>query len=395
MKIATSINAIAETREAVSAAYQELCQKLGDAPTWIAVHATEQHNGFTLMSTLRPLAPRAQIQGGTSCQGVMTEAGFKATEKGSLALFGLLDPLGAYGVGITPRIHDPRANGAAAIRQALAAAGKGSEKPALVWLTCAPGYEEDILLGIEDVLGPDVPVAGGSSADNNIAGGWSVFGNGNTFTNGLVVTAMYPSTPVHVAFSSGYFATPNIGKVTQAKGRVIETINNRPAAEVYNEWTHGAIKDMLGGGKVLSATSLAPLGRVVKQVGAIKYYQLSHPESVTRTGGLELFSKIEIGEEVTQMMGTKAGLVNRVGMMTNPALSRVRPGHIAGGLVIYCAGCMLTVQNDMETAVNGFRSAFQQQPFLGTFTFGEQGFFAGGSNRHGNLMVSAVVFEKE
>jgi hypothetical protein len=31
-------------------------------------------------------------------------------------------------------------------------------------------------------------------------------------------------------------------------------------------------------------------------------------------------------------------------------------------------------------------------PFLGAFTFGEQGAITDGANRHGNLMVSGLVF---
>jgi hypothetical protein len=32
------------------------------------------------------------------------------------------------------------------------------------------------------------------------------------------------------------------------------------------------------------------------------------------------------------------------------------------------------------------------KPFLGAFTFGEQGCFVGGENRHGNLMIATLVF---
>ena len=33
-------------------------------------------------------------------------------------------------------------------------------------------------------------------------------------------------------------------------------------------------------------------------------------------------------------------------------------------------------------------------PFLGSFTFGEQGCFPGGENRHGNLMISVLLFPR-
>ena len=68
---------------------------------------------------------------------------------------------------------------------------------------------------------------------------------------------------------------------------------------------------------------------------------------------------------------------------------------IAGALVVYCAGCMLTVQDDMARVADVIAEALGEAPFLGTFTFGEQGCFVGGENHHGNLMISVVVFQRD
>jgi hypothetical protein len=68
------------------------------------------------------------------------------------------------------------------------------------------------------------------------------------------------------------------------------------------------------------------------------------------------------------------------------------PDSIAGALVIYCAGCMLGIQPRMQEVVESLRGALGERPFLGTFTFGEQGCFVGGENRHGNLMISVLTF---
>jgi len=54
---------------------------------------------------------------------------------------------------------------------------------------------------------------------------------------------------------------------------------------------------------------------------------------------------------------------------------------------------MFTVKQRMDEVVSNLRSALgEETPFLGAFTFGEQGCFFGGENRHGNLMVSLVLF---
>lgn len=300
------------------------------------------------------------------------------------------------GVGSVENGSNPRAAGATAARKAIEAAGRSDEPPKLIWLTSAPGAEEDVLRGIEDVVGSDVPIAGGSAADNTIEGHWRQLANGEVYANGVVVTAIYPSTAVHYAFRSGYIGTECSGTVPHASGRTIYTIDGQPAAELYNEWTQGVIQDLLEGGSVLQATTLHPLGRVTQTIGDVTYYRLSHPETVTPEGGLTLFTNIETGEEVILMTGSPRSLVTRAGRVAQFALDRgqVSADRIAGGLVIYCAGCMLTVQDQMDQVVNSVRKALGDKPFLGTFTFGEQGCFVGGGNYHGNLMISVAVFER-
>jgi hypothetical protein len=61
-------------------------------------------------------------------------------------------------------------------------------------------------------------------------------------------------------------------------------------------------------------------------------------------------------------------------------------------LNIFCAGCMLTLSSAMEQVVDSLSLAREGVPFIGPYTFGEQGRFSGGENAHGNLMISTVVF---
>ena len=82
-------------------------------------------------------------------------------------MFGIEDNAGNYGVASALLGTDPRSAAARAVRQALEAAGRPGEIPAFVWLNGTPGSEEDVLLGIEDVLGSNVPIYGGSAGAND------------------------------------------------------------------------------------------------------------------------------------------------------------------------------------------------------------------------------------
>jgi hypothetical protein len=75
------------------------------------------------------------------------------------------------------------------------------------------------------------------------------------------------------------------------------------------------------------------------------------------------------------------------------AASRLPHGaqSLAGGLMVYCAGCMMAVGPRMPEVAGNVAAGFDGHPFIGTFTFGEQGQMVG-RNVHGNLMISAVAF---
>jgi len=53
---------------------------------------------------------------------------------------------------------------------------------------------------------------------------------------------------------------------------------------------------------------------------------------------------------------------------------------------------MLSVRPRLSEVVGKVSAALGGAPFLGTFTFGEQGPILGAGNRHGNLMISCIIF---
>ncbi len=48
--------------------------------------------------------------------------------------------------------------------------------------------------GIEETVGSNVPIVGGSAADNTIEGHWQQFANGQVYTDGVIVTASWTNT---------------------------------------------------------------------------------------------------------------------------------------------------------------------------------------------------------
>ncbi|MEM9348922.1 MAG: FIST N-terminal domain-containing protein [Pseudomonadota bacterium] len=363
---------------------------LGEGPFHFAsVHANCEVSSAVGEET----APPAAFHGSTSCFGAMTHEG----KTSGVAVFAISDPAGAYGTGLSSFEEGPRPAATAATREALLNADRIGEQPELIWVSATPGAEEDVIEGIHDVVGSDIPVIGGSAADNSVNGDWFVFDARRCETNGVIVSVLFPSRPISFAYQNGYSPTAKKGRVTKADGRVIKEINSRPAMEVYASWTGGEIGEVSEGEgpeAILGASTFWPLGREINQVGQVPFYLLAHPAVAHDTGNMELFASVAENEELTLMNGTKQSLVERAGRVAALAreTGRLNEAPIAGALMIYCGGCMLSVQDQIPEVVAGVNEALDGAPFLGAFTFGEQGPLLKAGNRHGNLMISCIVF---
>lgn len=348
----------------------------------------------------------AAILGGTSCNGVMNEAGL--TGKHSIGVLAVEDPDGDYGTAMVRLGSDAADCAERALHAALDRAGCAGELPELIWIYQAPGCEEEVIEGLRRVVGDRCPIIGGSSADNEVAGNWRQLGTDGVLTDGLVVGVLFSSGGIGFAFQGGYEpsgesgivtrigygAVGESGVVTQSSGRRITSIDGQPAAEVYNRWIGGILDDRLrDGGNILADTTMHPIGVGAGRIEGITHYLLIHPHEVLDDGSLSTFACIEEGTRLFSMRGERSRLVDRAGKVAAAAAAMLPDGEqsLAGGLIVYCAGCMLAVGEDMPAVAKTVAERFDGRPFLGCFTFGEQGAMLG-HNAHGNLMISAIAF---
>lgn len=372
-----------------------LLTELGDVtPDLIVLHMAATHNAAIARSAIASkFGPSVSIHGGTSCLGVMTGDGAKIEHGCGAGLAAFEDQDGDFGTGIADIGDDPFAAAAKATRAALSQADREGEAPELIWLTAAPGAEEAVLSGVESIVGKDCRIVGGSAADNSISGDWFVFDGAEQHGNGVVVSVMFPSGSCASAYQSGYAPTKTSGIATKTDGRRVYEIDGVPARQVYADWTNGAVCPSTPAEPeaILAASTFSPMGRPRAEVADVPFFLLAHPATAYPDDSLEFFADIKEGEELHLMSGGVESLTSRAGRVAAQAAEQAE-GAVAGALVIYCGGCMLAVQEHMDDVASGIDKALRGAPFLGVFTFGEQGPVLNRDNRHGNLMISCVTF---
>lgn len=360
-------------------------------PNFVALHQSVSTRSLAIEHNFNDVTA---LHGATSCLGVMSEAG--PCISGGLGAFAIWDDDGDFGTGLRPLGDDSRRAAKAAAEAALRAADRLGEAPDVIWLSCSPGSEEEVLAGVEDVVGGNVPILGGSAADDTVEGHWQVFDTTQSQSDGVIVSVLFPSKPISFAYHNGYAPTAHEGIVTKCDGRLLQEIDGRPAADVYREWTdHKIIPDTVSERTaILSESTLSPLGRHLDDVGGVPFYLLFHPAGLRTDGALELFADTHEGDTLTLMQGAPAHLTQRAGKVAALAAQsgNFEPDKIAGALMVYCGGCMLAVKDQLKDVSDGVATALPGVCFMGVYTFGEQGMVMGSRNRHGNLMISAIVF---
>lgn len=365
------------------------------------------HDGNLINTFLQEKFSGKAIIGGSSSGGLMTEKGFY--DQDTIGLLLLEDTDGEYGVADGVFDENPEKLAETVLAQALDNCNCTGQLPELIWLYQTPGHEEAVMRGLRNIVGDHCPIMGGTAADNDVSGKWHLLGPSGAITHGLVVAVMFPTSPIGFAFQGGYepsgpqgtvtgigyHSAGESGVVTDGAGRDILTIDGTPAAEVYNRWANNAISSKLNGGSILAETTMYPIAINTGDIDGVGQYLLIHPESVLPKGGLRTFRELETGMRIHAMRGDRQQLVARAGRVADHARRNLELEHntISGAVMIYCGGCKLAVGDDISEVARTVGLTLGGTPFIGCFTFGEQGFLLD-KNVHGNLMISAVVFGK-
>ncbi|MDR2186621.1 MAG: FIST C-terminal domain-containing protein [Azonexus sp.] len=410
-----SISACATDTVTALHALEQEAAALDVAADFLCVFYDEIHDDQLIHDFLAARFPGVPVLGGTSYRGTMTDKGMSGDA--SISIFLIADPDGEYGVGLVEFAGDAASAAERALRLALEQAGCVGELPALIWLYQAPGHEEEVIAGLHRIVGDRCPIIGGTAADRGIAGRWRQLGPEGYMKNGVAVGALFPSGEVSIAFQGGYEPTGQSGVITQIAnadltdpartsevgaesagtsnyGRAILTIDGEPAAAVYNHWLGGALDHKQIGDSLAADTTMCPLGIDAGKIGGITQYLVIHPNRLLENGALSTFANIKEGVRVFSMRGDPERLVERAGKAAALAVAGLPGGakNFAGGLVSYCHGNRLAIgEQKIDQVTMALSESFAGMPFVGCFTFGEQGQMLG-YNTHGNLMISVVAF---
>lgn len=377
-KTGTSVNPNAAAAGAEAAAKAKV-----DGAKLAFVYGSADYDCKALLEGVAKELPGVPLIGNTSFTGVITNEGYVTGEKGFVGILALGDPDLTVGVAASARSEEcPRKTGARIAKEAMAAAGK-TTPPDYFYMAASPAEEEKYLKGIVSVIGR-VPFFGGSAADNEIAGKWSIYTDKALFGDGCAVAFFYTDKAFANKYTGAYHETRDMGIVTKMNGdRNICEIDGVPALEKYAAWRGMPLEQVMGG-DLLSATVTSPLG-VKDRLGDL--VAIRHPMNGNDDHTINVGNKVSEGTAVIRMECTVDELINSTGE-TLAALKEKLPGKAGAYHLVHCGGRRAGIGGRIGEVADKLIKEADGVPFIAEFTFGEYGYEQDGLNTCGGLMLS-------
>ena len=283
----------------------------------------------------------------------------------------------------------PREVGRKVALEAISKVKGEDTEPDFFFMSASPANEEEYLEGIQDVIG-NVPVFGGSAADNTVEGKWSILNDGEAFADGLTIAIFYTKGEMKNLYTGAYHETSNVGVITKVRDeRTLVEIDHEPALKKYAEWTGKTVESLMGN-NLLTETICAPLG-VKDPIG--KVTAVRHPMFGNDDLSMNIGANLALNTAVIQLSNTPEGIL-KANEETINNLNKLMVSDVNSYFLVHCGGRRLGLAlSQIEDRIYPeVKKVIPDKEFLMVFTFGEYGTGDHSSNTVGGLSLSYTAF---
>lgn len=402
-QVASGISNKVDTQTAVRSAFGQMYGSLNDRfPHVMIVSYSIEYEANDVQRELQAIAPNCIFIGSTSDIGLFTQS--KSIHHGrAIAIFGIYDPKGAYGVVNADfqkvSVEDGTTHCLKKGIQQLAL--QNEEKPDLIWLSISHGNENTVIQQLNELQGTSVILAGGSLRDLmpvDETQATQICSHAtecdNVTTRGVSMALCCPSVQIlHTLFTCYEPISTKTLKVTHTYENQLKKLNGKPALHALDHACCGILHECVSHPQKYDISSnltplYYPLGResskshrfqIIQPIRAEKDLSLSIDVAVNTSDKLRLMS-IDVDS-------TREHFVRNLGNITQTV-------GIHGCLLTASSNYIRLEQNQTRRSIASIMwKLIPSCALLGTISDGQHGHLAMDEDAvHANGMISAVLF---
>jgi PAS domain S-box-containing protein len=234
-----------------------------------------------------------------------------------------------------------------------------------------------------------VPFVGGAAADDWRLESNYVFWGRQAYPDSVLVAVFETQLRFGLALAHGFHPTSRKTTVTRVKDHEVLELDNRPAAEIYSQ-LQGLSREILTDKHLTLAT-----GRPMATAVGFGEYSINVASFFTANGGVRFAQPVPEGTVLTVMEGEIDDLVAAGAEAFHKALTRGSIIDPALALVFPCALRTPLLGERQHEVISGIRNLVPGVPVAGFYSFGEQGLYDDGQNRHNNEVITILVLGRQ
>ena len=350
------------------------------------VFSSVKYNQVDLLDGIKSVNPEIKLIGCTSSGAIMTPEGIISGEDGFAGMMVLEENELNVGVAAAERGSDPRETGRRIAKEAMKDAHK-EYAPVAFAMFANPAEEEYYLKGIQDVLG-EIPMFGGSAADDAVVGEWKVLCENKSIADGCAIAIFYTTKEIKNVFTGEFEETSTYGVVTKVvDDRRIVEIDGEPALKKYAGWIKANPDELMGQNLLVASIPHAIGVKTVKgDLTCVRHPMIGNEDYSFNVG-----AKVAEHTAVVLLHTDVDGLINGAVKAIREVKKDFDPAAL---FLVHCGGRKLHIGDRVDEDFVAIKNAAGDTPFIVAFTFGEYGQMNHSGAQIGGLSLSFTGFSK-
>jgi len=356
--------------EAGSFACQQAIDKVGGQAELIIVFSSVSYDQEKMISGVRSVSKEIPLVG-CSDSGEITTNGPTSEQVAVMALSAdNIDFVIGVGLGAD---KDSYAAGMAAAKQVK----EKSVKELSLVMTFLDGLAENgaaVVRGIQEVLGKDMPIVGGSAGDDFLFKKTFQYYNDQIMTNAVINIGFSGEFFFGVGVRHGWKPIGLPMKVTEAKGSRIIKVNDRSALSIYEDYFGKKAEELIRE-PIARMAYTYPLGMSVK---GSEELLIRDVVIANEQGEITCAAEIEEGSEIRLMLGEEERAILAAQEAAKQALSQLKGVEPKAIFVFNCMARKKLLGANIKNEIDAIQEILGKQvPMIGFYTYGEVAPMAG------------------